>query len=127
MVKLVERLVPRVLTSRETVVSPARNGWVAVYDEVAERDPDKLRALGRELSAASAHVKITIGVEYGRIVHLIAMDRGRLMDEYVCPESPQRRSRRRDRAARESDRAVAADRRRPGSDQVGGAYGRVAG
>ena len=46
-VKLVERLVPRVLTSRETVVSPERNGWVAVYDEVAERDPDKLRALGR--------------------------------------------------------------------------------
>jgi hypothetical protein len=86
-VKLVERLVPRVLTSRETVVSPARNGWVAVYDEVAERDPDKLRALGRELSSASAHVKITIGVEYGRIVHLIAMDRGRLMDEYVSVPS----------------------------------------
>ena len=86
-VKLVERLVPRVLTSRETVVSPARNGWVAVYDEVAQRDPDKLRALGRELSSASAHVKITIGVEYGRIVHLIAMDRGRLMDEYVSVPS----------------------------------------
>jgi hypothetical protein len=86
-VKLVERLVPRVLTSRETVVSPARNGWVAVYDEVAERDPDKLRALGRELSSASPHVKITIGVEYGRIVHLIAMDRGRLMDEYVSVPS----------------------------------------
>ena len=86
-VKLVERLVPRVLTSRETVVSPARNGWIAVYDEVAERDPDKLRALGRELSSASAHVKITLGVEYGRIVHLIAMDRGRLMDEYVSVPS----------------------------------------
>jgi hypothetical protein len=86
-VKLVERLAPRVLTSRETVVSPARNGWIAVYDEVAERDPDKLRALGRELSSASAHVKITLGVEYGRIVHLIAMDRGRLMDEYVSVPS----------------------------------------
>ena len=82
-VKLVERLVPRVLTSTETVVSPARNGWIAVYDEDAERDPDKLRALGRELSSASAHVTITIGVEYAQIVHLIAMDRGRLMDEYV--------------------------------------------
>ena len=46
-VRLVERLVPQ-LTSRETVVSPARNGWIAVYDEVAERDLDKLRALGRE-------------------------------------------------------------------------------
>lgn len=85
--KLVERLVPRVLTSRETVVSPPRNGWIAVYDEVAELDPDKLRALGRELSSASAHVTITIGVEYARIVHLIAMERGRLMDEYVSVPS----------------------------------------
>ncbi|HEU6444072.1 MAG TPA: hypothetical protein VFL61_03340 [Gaiellaceae bacterium] len=85
--KLVQRLVPRVLTSRETVVSPPRNGWIAVYDEVAELDPDKLRALGRELSSASAHVTITIGVEYARIVHLIAMERGRLMDEYVSVPS----------------------------------------
>lgn len=85
--KLVQRLVPRVLTSRETVVSPPRNGWIAVYDEVAQRDPDKLRALGRELSSASAHVTITIGVEYARIVHLIAMERGRLMDEYVSVPS----------------------------------------
>ena len=86
-VKLVERLVPRVLTSRSSVVSPPRNGWIAVYDEVAERDPDKLRALGRERSSASAHVTITIGVEYGRIVHLVAMERGRLMDEYVSVPS----------------------------------------
>jgi hypothetical protein len=86
-VKLVERLVPRVLTSPETVVSPPRNGWITVYDGVAERDPDSLRALGRELSSASAHVTITIGVEYGRIVHLIAMERGRLMDEYVSVPS----------------------------------------
>jgi hypothetical protein len=85
--KLVERLAPRVVTSRESVVSPPRNGWIAVYDEVAERDPDKLRALGRELSSASAHVTITLGVEYGRIVHLVAMERGRLMDEYVSVPS----------------------------------------
>ena len=75
------------LTSRETVVSAARNGWIAVYDENAERDPDKLRALGRELSSASAHVTITLGVEYARIVHLVAMERGRLMDEYVSVPS----------------------------------------
>lgn len=82
-VKLVERLVPRVKASGSTVVSPPRNGWVAVYDDVADRDPDKLRALGRELSSGSGYVTLIIGVEYGRIVHLIAMERGRLMDEYV--------------------------------------------
>ncbi len=86
-VKLVERLVPRVKASGVTVVSPPRNGWVAVYDEVADRDPDKLRALGRELSSGSGYVTLTIGVEFGRIVHLIAMERGRLMDEYVSVPS----------------------------------------
>lgn len=86
-VTLVERLVPRVKASGRTVVSPPRNGWVAVYDEVADRDPDKLRALGRELSSGSGYVTLIIGVEYGRIVHLIAMERGRLMDEYVSVPS----------------------------------------
>lgn len=86
-VQLVERLVPRVKASGVTVVSPPRNGWVAVYDEVADRDPDKLRALGRELSGGSGYVTLIIGVEYGRIVHLVAMERGRLMDEYVSVPS----------------------------------------
>ena len=86
-IKLVQRLVPRVFTSPATIVSPPRNGWIAVYDEVAERDPDRLRALGRELSSASAYVAITIGVEYGQLVHLIAMERGRVLDEYVSVPS----------------------------------------
>lgn len=86
-VKLVERLVPRVKASGITVISPPRNGWVAVYDEAADRDPDKLRALGRELSSGSGYVTLTIGVEFGRIVHLIAMERGRLMDEFVSVPS----------------------------------------
>jgi hypothetical protein len=86
-VKLVERLVPRVKASGMTVISPPRNGWVAVYDEVADLDPDKLRALGRELSSGSGYVTLIIGVEYGRIVHLVAMERGRLMDEYVSVPS----------------------------------------
>jgi hypothetical protein len=86
-VKLVERLVPRVVTSRETLVSPARNGWIAVYDVTADLDPERLRALGRELSSASGYVTITIGVEHARLVYLIAMERGRLLDEYVSVPS----------------------------------------
>jgi hypothetical protein len=86
-VKLAQRLLPRVKASGTTVISPPRNGWIAVYDEVADRDPAKLRALGRELSSGSGYVTLIIGVEYGRIVHLIAMERGRLMDEYVSVPS----------------------------------------
>jgi hypothetical protein len=82
-VQLVSRLVPRVFRSRGTVVSPPRNGWIAVYDEVADRDPRQLARLGRELSNASALVVFTIGVEEGTAVHYIAFERGRMLDEYL--------------------------------------------
>jgi hypothetical protein len=82
-VQLVQRLVPRVFRSRSTAVSPARNGWVAVYDEVADRDPRRLERLGRELSNAVGFVTFTIGVEDGLAVHYIAFERGRLLDEYL--------------------------------------------
>ncbi len=82
-VKLVERLVPRAFRSRETAVSPVRNGWVAVYDEVADRDPRRLERLGRELSNAVGFVTFTLGVEDGLAVHYITFERGRLLDEYM--------------------------------------------
>jgi hypothetical protein len=82
-VQLVERLVPRVFRSPATAVSPARNGWVAVYDEVADRDPRRLERLGRELSNAVGFVTFTMGVEDGLAVHYIAFERGRLLDEYL--------------------------------------------
>ena len=82
-VKLVERLVPRAFRSLETAVSPVRNGWVAVYDEVADRDPRRLERLGRELSNAVGFVTFTLGVEDGLAVHYIAFERGRLLDEYM--------------------------------------------
>jgi hypothetical protein len=82
-VQAVSRLVPRVFRSRATVVSAPRNGWVAVYDEVADREPRQLARLGRELSNASGLVVFTIGVEDGRAVHYIAFERGRTLDEYL--------------------------------------------
>jgi hypothetical protein len=82
-VKLVERLVPRVFRSQQTAVSPVRNGWVGIYDEVADRDPRRLERLGRELSNAVGFVTFTIGVEDGLAVHYIAFERGRMLDEYL--------------------------------------------
>jgi hypothetical protein len=82
-VQLVERLVPRAFRSRATAVSPVRNGWVGVYNEVADRDPRRLERLGRELSNAVGFVTFTIGVEDGLAVHYIAFERGRLLDEYL--------------------------------------------
>jgi hypothetical protein len=82
-VEAVSRLVPRVFRSQGTVVSAPRNGWVAVYNEVADRDPKQLARLGRELSNASGLVVFTIGVEDGKAVHYIAFERGRTLDEYL--------------------------------------------
>ena len=81
--QLVSRLVPRVFGSPATIVSQPRNGWVAVYDPVADADPQQLARLGRELASASGLVVFTTGVEDGKVVHYIAFDRGRMMDEYV--------------------------------------------
>jgi hypothetical protein len=82
-VQAVARLVPRVFRSRTTVVAPPRNGWVAVFDEVAERDPRQLGRLGRELSNATGLVVFAIGIEEGIAVHYIAFERGRILDEYL--------------------------------------------
>jgi hypothetical protein len=82
-VQFVSRLVPRVFRSRGTVVSPPRNGWIAVYDEVSDRGPQQLARLGRELSNASGLVVFTIGIEEGKVVHYIAFERGRTLDEYM--------------------------------------------
>jgi hypothetical protein len=82
-VQVVSRLVPRVFRSRKSIVAPPRNGWVAVYDEVAERDPRQLGRLGRELSNATGLVVFAIGIEEGTAVHYIAFERGRTLDEYL--------------------------------------------
>ena len=82
-VQAVTRLVPRVFRSQATVVSAPRNGWITVYDEIADRNPRQLARLGQELSNATGHVVFTIGVEEGKAVHYIAFERGRTLDEYL--------------------------------------------
>jgi hypothetical protein len=82
-VQAVTRLVPRVFRSQATVVSAPRNGWITVYDEVADRNPRQLARLGQELSNATGLVVFTIGVEEGKAVHYIAFERGRTLDEYL--------------------------------------------
>jgi hypothetical protein len=81
--RAVARFVPRVSASRETVVSAPSNGWVTVYDEIADKDPAELRQLGAELSNVTGAVVISLGVESGEVVRYIAFDHGRILDEYV--------------------------------------------
>jgi len=82
--KLVERTIPQLRgRSRGTVVSPPRNGWIGVYDELCDREPEELRRLARELSNATGAVVLAIGVEEGAVAHYVLYERGRDLDEYM--------------------------------------------
>ena len=80
--RAVRTFVPRLGRSARSVVVPPQNGWIAVYDELCEREPDLLRRLARELSDRVG-VALAIGVEAGEVVRYVLFDRGRMVDEYL--------------------------------------------
>jgi hypothetical protein len=69
--------------SRESHVDEPVNGWTAVRDPVASREPASLRRLAKELSDRLGAVVISLGVEEGEVVRLVALERGSIMDEYL--------------------------------------------
>jgi ribosomal protein S18 acetylase RimI-like enzyme len=80
----VRQFVPRLPGgSRGSIVAPPRNGWIAVYDDVCDRDPEMLRRLARELSHRMASVILLLGVEQDDVVRMILFERGRVVDEYL--------------------------------------------
>ena len=79
----VRKYVPRFGRSGGSVVSAPRNGWIAVYDELSDREPGVLRRLGSELSNATGAVCVAIGVEEGSVVHYNVFERGSVVDEYL--------------------------------------------
>jgi hypothetical protein len=83
-VRAVRQYVPRMPgSSKGSVVAPPRNGWVAVYDELSDRDPEMLRRLARELSDRMGAVVLLLGVEQTAVVRFVLFERGRIMDEYL--------------------------------------------
>jgi ribosomal protein S18 acetylase RimI-like enzyme len=82
--RAVAQFVPRrAARSQGTVVAPPRNGWIAIYDEASDREPDLLRRLGRELSDRMGAVTLSIGIEHGQVVRYLLYERGRVVDEYL--------------------------------------------
>jgi len=69
--------------SEGTIVSQPRNGWVAVYDELCDREPPLLQRLARELSDRMGAVVLAIGLERGEAVRYNLFERGRSVDEYL--------------------------------------------
>jgi ribosomal protein S18 acetylase RimI-like enzyme len=82
--RAVRQFVPRLPgSSRGSVVFPPRNGWVAVYDDVCDRNPEMLRRLARELSDRMGAVGLLLGLERDELVRMILFERGRIVDEYL--------------------------------------------
>jgi ribosomal protein S18 acetylase RimI-like enzyme len=81
--RAVAKQLPRLGRSRGTQISEPRNGWIAVYDDLADRDPKILQRLARELSLALAAPTIAVGIEHGEVVRYSIWDRGGAVDEYL--------------------------------------------
>jgi hypothetical protein len=79
----VRQFVPRLPgNSRGSIVASPRNGWIAVYDDVCDRDPQMLRRLARELSDRMGAV-VMLGVERQELVRMILFERSSIVDEYL--------------------------------------------
>jgi hypothetical protein len=82
-VRAVRTFVPRLGHSEGSVVLPPAEGWIAVFDELTEREPELLRRLAREISDRMGAFVIAVGAEEGRVVRYVALERGRVVDEYL--------------------------------------------
>ena len=82
--RAIRQFVPRLPgRSRGSIVAPPQNGWVAVYDDVCDRDPAMLRRLARELSDRMGAVVLVLGIEREQVARLVLLDRGGVVDEYL--------------------------------------------
>ncbi len=80
--RAVRRYVPRA-PSAGTAISPPRNGWIAVYDDLCDRDPAALRRLARQISVVTATVTLALSLEEGAVVRYLLLERGSVVDEYL--------------------------------------------
>jgi hypothetical protein len=82
--RAVAQFVPRLPgKSRGSTVAQPSNGWIAVYDDVCNRDPSMLRRLAKELSDRMGAVVLAIGVEHEQVVRFVLLEAGRVVDEYL--------------------------------------------
>ena len=81
--RAVQKALPRLGRSAGTSVTGPHNGWVAVHDELLDREPKLLPRLAKELSYAAGGVVLSIGVEEGAVVRYALFDRGGAVDEYA--------------------------------------------
>ena len=82
-----QQFMPRLGRSARTEVTPARNGWVTVVDELCDRDRSAQRRLGRELSERMGVPVVALALEEEAVVRFLLFERGRMVDEYLSVPS----------------------------------------
>jgi hypothetical protein len=83
-VRAVRQYVPRLPGgSQGSVVLPPADGWTSAYDELCDREPEMLRRLAKEISDRMGALVLTMGVEESEVVRYVALERGRVVDEYL--------------------------------------------
>lgn len=83
-VRAVRQFVPRLPGgSQGSAVLPPRDGWTSAYDELCDREPEMLRRLAKEISDRMGALVLVMGVEESAVVRYVALERGRVVDEYL--------------------------------------------
>jgi ribosomal protein S18 acetylase RimI-like enzyme len=81
--RALQQFMPRLGRSARTEVTPPRNGWVTVVDELCDRDRSAQRRLGRELSERMGVPAVALALEEDAVVRFLLFERGRMVDEYL--------------------------------------------
>jgi GNAT superfamily N-acetyltransferase len=80
--RAVAKFRPRMAAPGGTEISDVRNGWVSVYDEVCERDPEVLKRFARELSYDRGSVVVAVWVVREAVGYAM-LDHGSWVDDYL--------------------------------------------
>ena len=81
------KFLPRLGHEGEAEVSPARNGWVAVAQELFDHDREAQRRLAKELSERLGVPVVALALEEETVVRFLLYERGRMVDEYLSVPS----------------------------------------
>lgn len=85
--RAVTQFLPRLGRSDLSEVTPPRNGWVTVVDDLCDRDRSAQRRLGTELSERLGVPAIALALEEENVVRYLLFERGRMVDEYLSVPS----------------------------------------
>jgi ribosomal protein S18 acetylase RimI-like enzyme len=81
--RAVLQFLPRLGRSGHTEISPVRNGWVSVVDDLCDHDRSAQRRLGSELSERMGVPVVALALEEEAVVRFLLFERGRMVDEYL--------------------------------------------